>query len=289
MTRLAVVRGAGDLATAVGRRLHLCGFAVVHLEVARPTVIRRAVAFASAVFEGRIVVEDAEARLASGPEEALRFVETGNVAVLVDPEMASLSVLKPSLFVDATMLKGKVRPAVPTSLGLAPCVIGLGPGFTAGEDVHAVVETQRGHDLGRVIWKGQAAPYSGIPGEVGGAGAERVLRAPCAGSFQGLAAIGDLMRAGDPVARVGNQDVNASIAGVVRGLLHDGLEAREGQKVGDVDPRGDRRLCFTISDKANAVAGGVLEATFAHVEPWLTTEHTEPTEKDKDGEKNLEG
>lgn len=283
MKRVAVVRGAGDLATAVGRRLHLCGFSVVHLEVREPTAIRLAVSFAAAVYDGRSSVEGVEARLASDHAEALAFLEQGLITVLVDPELKSLAQLSPSLFVDAAMLKGRSKSGVPTQRSFAERVVALGPGFTAGVDTHAVVETQRGHDLGRVLWEGQAAPYTGLPGEVGGVGAERVLRAPCAGVFEPLAAIGDAVAVDTPVARIGPAEIFPAIPGVLRGLLHGGLEVRQGQKVGDVDPRGERRLCFTISDKANAVAGGVLEAAFC----WMKRRNDLPQRREGREEASL--
>ncbi len=257
-----VVRGAGDLATACGRRLHLCGFGVVHLEVAEPTVIRRAVAFASAVDEGAVSVEGVTAKLARDVEDAERILEEGHLAVLVDPGLESLGALAPRALVDATMLKGRRPQDVPTARGMAPCVVGLGPGFTAGRDVDFVVETQRGHDLGRVLTSGSAEAYTGVPGSVGGEDARRVVRAPKAGRLEALHAIGDPVQPGAVLARVDGAPATAAIGGVVRGLVRSGLVVREGQKIADVDPRGERRLCFTISDKANAVAGGALEAVF---------------------------
>lgn len=262
MKPVAVVRGAGDLATAAGRRLHLCGFAVVHLEAAEPAVIRRAVAFASAVEEGAVTVEGVTARLAADAGGARAVIARNEVAVLVDPDMDSLPALNPAVLVDATMRKGRRAPGVPTRLALAPCVVGLGPGFEAGREVHFVVETARGHDLGRVLSEGSAQPYTGIPGTIAGEGVRRVLRAPRDGRFRAERAISDLVEAGDILARVDGVPVTTAISGVVRGLLAGGRIVREGQKVGDVDPRSDPRLCFTISDKANAVAGGVLEAVF---------------------------
>jgi xanthine dehydrogenase accessory factor len=253
---IAVVRGAGDLATAVGRRLHLCGFSVVHLEVPQPTVIRRTVAFASAVFDGRIEVEGVAAVLARDAAGARAVALAGDVAVLVDPRAASIPALGPVLVVDAIMAKRNTG----TSRDMAPRVVALGPGFAAGVDAHAVVETCRGHDLGRVYTSGTARPDTGTPGLIGGAGAERVVRAPRDGTFRSLRNIADRVVAGEPVAEVDGEPARTAIAGVLRGILHDGLEVCRGQKIGDVDPRGDPATCFTISDKANAVAGGVLEA-----------------------------
>ncbi len=256
MRPLAVIRGAGDLATATGRRLHLSGFSVACLEIAQPTVIRRSVAFASAVFEGRITVEDVTAILARDVSEARSIVQAGRIAVLVDPEAKCVLALRPVLVVDAILAKRNTG----TTRDMAPCVVALGPGFTAGVDAHAVVETCRGHDLGRVYTSGSALRDTGVPGAVAGLGAERVLRAPCAGLFRPVKAIGETVRVGEVVAEVAGEPVRTSIDGILRGILYPGLEVERNQKIGDVDPRGERALCFTISDKANAVAGGVLEA-----------------------------
>lgn len=272
MRQRVVIRGAGDMGTAVGRRLFLCGFAVVHAETAQPTVIRRAVAFASAVYEGSVTVEGVSAVLARDADSTLGLVRDGVVAVLVDPDLKCLDALAPLVVVDATLHKGKQTLTVPTVTKMAECVVALGPGFTAGRDVHAVIETQRGHDLGRVITEGQSAPYTGVPGNIGGACAERVIRAPGTGVLSPVLAIGDCVAAGDLVAHIGTVEVRALIAGVLRGLLHEGLAVVIGQKIGDVDPRGDARLCFTVSDKANAVAGGVVEAVFRGLRGTLAME-----------------
>lgn len=256
MRPIVVVRGAGDLATAVGRRLHHCGFGVIHLEIAEPTVIRRTVAFASALFEDRVTVEGVEAVRACDVRSARALLDEGKVAVLVDPEAACVGALRPVLLVDAILAKRNLG----TRRDMAPRVVALGPGFEAGRDVHAVVETCRGHDLGRVLMSGSARPDTGVPGLIAGLGAERVLRAPREGKFRANKRIGDLIQAMDRVAEVDGILIHSQIDGVLRGILHPGLHVRAGQKVGDVDPRGDRSLCFTISDKANAVAGGVLEA-----------------------------
>jgi xanthine dehydrogenase accessory factor len=273
---LAVVRGAGDLATAVGRRLHLCGFAVVHLEIPRPVAIRRAVAFASAIYDGCITVEGVEAERAKDGAAALETARADKVAVMVDPEAGWLDRTRPRVLVDATMVKGKRALSRPTVLSMADFVVGLGPGFTVGADVHAVVETQRGHDLGRVLTAGCAAAFTGKPGDVSGATVERVLRAPRAGVFVSARSIGDEIQKGEPVASVDGEPVVSGINGVLRGLLFHGLEVSAGQKVGDVDPSGERQRCFTISDKANAVAGGVLEAVFASLTAAANREGREP-------------
>lgn len=253
---LALVKGAGDLATGVALRLRRVGFHVLMTEVAQPTVIRRTVAFAEAVYEGRCQVEGLEAVLVDSAAAARAAFSRGMVAVLVDPEAAVARESHPTLLVDAIVAKRNLG----TRLTDAPAVVALGPGFRAGVDVHAVIETNRGHDLGRVLWEGEAAPNTGVPGEIGGHGAERVLRAPRAGAFTGLREIGERVEPGDVVGEVDGEPVLTTIGGVLRGVLRTGLPVTPDFKVGDVDPRAAREHCFTVSDKALAVAGGVLEA-----------------------------
>lgn len=278
---IVLIKGAGDLASGVAWRLHRAGFRVVMTETSQPTAIRRAVAFAQAVYDGEVTVEGVTARCLSlepppgGAGETdinaqqpvftlIKRVEDlwqqGIIPVLIDPQAQAVPLLRPQVVVDAIMAKRNLG----TRISDAPLVIALGPGFTAGVDAHAVVETKRGHTLGRVFWEGSAAPNTGIPGEVGGYGEERVLRAPTAGLFRACKAIGDTVTQGETVAFVDNQPVQARLSGVLRGILHTGLAVRPGMKVGDVDPRGIREYCFTISDKALAVAGGVLEAICAY-------------------------
>jgi xanthine dehydrogenase accessory factor len=253
---LVVVRGAGDLATGVIHRLHRAGMRVVATELPQPLAIRRTVAFASAAYEGMWQVEGIVARRVADQAAMERALAAGEVPVWVDPEVHILQWLHPTAVVDAIMAKRNTG----TRIIDAPVVVALGPGFTAGQDCHAVVDTQRGHDLGRVILQGHAQPDTGTPGTVGGESARRVLRAPNDGLFVGRRQIGDLVRAGETVAEVEGQPVVAQIDGVLRGLLHDGLNVRAGHKVGDVDPRGVVEHCFTISDKARAIGGSVLEA-----------------------------
>lgn len=251
-----VVKGAGDLATGVIYRLRCAGMQVVATELPQPLVIRRAVAFASAVYEGHWEVEGMLARRVADEEAMRRVLAAGEVPVWVDPQAKIVSWLRPDVVVDAVMAKRNTG----TTPVDARVVIALGPGFVAGDDCHAVIETNRGHDLGRIIYRGQAQADTGTPGLVGGAAARRVVRAPVDGLFEGRRRIGDAVRAGEPVAEVDGQPVVAPIDGVLRGLLHDGLTVQAGLKVGDVDPRGVAAHCFTISDKARAVGGSVLEA-----------------------------
>jgi xanthine dehydrogenase accessory factor len=256
--RLVVIKGAGDLATGVAHRLFRSGFAVVMTELPQPTVIRRPVAFAAAVFTGRTTVEGVTA-VRTEPAEAIAVAGRGLVAVVIDPQGAVVAALRPWAVVDAILAKRNTG----TRLSDAPVVVGLGPGFAAGRDVGYVVETARGHYLGRVIEQGEALPDTGVPGVIGGYGSERVLRSPIDGTFRATRAIGDTVAAGEAVGHVDGLAVPAAIGGVLRGLIHDGLAVAAGQKIGDIDPRGRREYCFTISDKARAVGGGVLEALLA--------------------------
>ncbi len=252
---IVVVKGAGDLGSGAILRLHRAGFQVIATEIDQPTTVRRTVAFSEAVYSGEAEIEGVRARRVDAGE-IRRTWEEGIVPVLVDPGCAIVAALRPAVVVDAIIAK--------TNLGTrrddAPVVVGLGPGFVAGVDVHAVVETNRGHDLGRVIWRGSAEPDTGMPGEIGGHSQQRLLRAPSAGIFRAAKTIGDQVAAGEIVCHVGNTPVMAQISGIVRGLLHDGLPVARGMKIGDVDPRIAREHCFTISDKSLAIAGGVLEA-----------------------------
>jgi xanthine dehydrogenase accessory factor len=258
---MVLVRGAGDLATGVIARLHRAGFRVLATETDRPTVIRRAASFARAVYDGAATVDGLEARRAS-LDEAPGLLELRIIPVMVDPDGQAIAWLRPQIVVDAVVAKRNLG----TRITDAPLVIALGPGFTAGVDAHAVIETNRGHDLGRVLWSGAAEPDTGIPGEIAGHGADRVLRSPAAGAFRACAQIGDTVAAGQTVAEVNGHAVVTPLAGTLRGLLQDGLTVGAGWKVGDVDPRATRANCFTISDKANAVAGGVLEAVLARLD-----------------------
>ncbi|GKH47372.1 MULTISPECIES: selenium-dependent molybdenum cofactor biosynthesis protein YqeB [Anaerotruncus] len=253
---LIFIKGAGDLATGVAWRLHNCGFQVVMTDIARPTAVRCTVAFSRAVYEGAAEIEGVTARLARDPADALRITGEGEIAVLVDPEAAAIETLRPPVVIDAVLAKRNLG----TRITDAPVVIALGPGFTAGADCHAVVETKRGHYLGRVIYAGSAIANTGVPGDIGGYTSERIIRAPADGPFAPAARIGQLVRAGDVVARVEGEPVRALIDGVVRGMLPEGTPVTCGMKSGDIDPRGIVEYCHTISDKARAIAGGALEA-----------------------------
>jgi len=257
MNNIVVIKGGGDLATGIAHRLHKSGVCVVITELAQPTVIRRTIAFAQAVFSGEVTVEGVTGRRVT-VDEIWPTLAEGAIPVVIDAAGACISRLTPWGVVDAIVAKTNTG----TALTDAPVVIGVGPGFTAGQDVHAVVETARGHDLGRVYYEGAALANTGIPGDIGGYTIERLVRAPAEGIFQSMRAIADIVTAGETVAMVNEVPVTATIDGVLRGLLHDGLRVYKGMKIGDIDPRCRKEHCFTISDKARAIGGGVLEALF---------------------------
>jgi xanthine dehydrogenase accessory factor len=253
---LVLIKGAGDLASGVAYRLFRSGFPVVMTETTQPLAVRRGVAFAQAVYDGQMTVQQVTARLVEDVSAIPAALGQPIIPLLVDPQANCRAVLQPAVLVDAIIAKANTG----TTVADAPLVIALGPGFTAGHDCHAVVETNRGHDLGRVLWEGSACPDTGLPGIVGGQGPRRVLRAPRSGRLRPLHAIGDLVDAEEVVATVEGDEVRAPFAGVLRGLIHESVDLSPGMKIGDVDPRGVRQHCFSISDKALAVAGGVLEA-----------------------------
>jgi xanthine dehydrogenase accessory factor len=226
------------------------------LEIPQPTVIRRTVSFATAAFTGSITVEGVTARKVT-IEQIEVCLTRGEIPLLIDPQGETINILGPKILIDAVMAK---KNTLGTHCRQASLVIALGPGFTAGKDAHAVIETQRSHDLGRVLWKGEALANTGVPGEVAGYSEERLVKAPADGTWKPVIEIGDLVAAGDLVARVDRAEVKSQIKGVVRGLLFPGIKVHRGMKVGDIDPRCRREYCFTISDKARAVGGGVLEA-----------------------------
>ncbi len=254
-----VVRGGGDLASGAIYRLAKAGFPILVTELARPLVIRRAAAFASAIFEGQVTLEGLIARRIETAADAAAVWASGDIPVLADEAGDSLRTLRPVVVIDARMAKRNLG----TTLDDAPLVVALGPGFVAGQDCHAVIETNRGHSLGRVIGSGAAEPDTGQPGSVQGHVADRVLRAPAAGVVTPHAAIGDLLHQGDRVASVADQPVYAPFDGVLRGLIHPSVPVKPGLKIGDIDPRAIREHCFSISDKALAIGGGVLEAVLS--------------------------
>ena len=261
MKDLIIVRGGGDLATGTISKLKKCGFPVLILEAAKPSAIRRNVAFCEAVYQGTQTVEDLTCHLAESVEQAEQFLREGKLTVLVDPMGENISKLKPLAVVDAILAKKNLG----TNRTMAPITVALGPGFTAGEDVDAVVETKRGHNLGRVLWNGNAAPNTGVPGNIGGYDKERVIHCPAGGILRNVKNITDTVSKGETIAVVETEDgivpVEATLDGILRGLIRDGYPVKVGFKMADIDPRADEyNNCFTISDKARCIAGGVLEA-----------------------------
>ena len=254
---LVMIKGAGDIASGIAMRLWRAGINVVMTDLPRPSSIRRTVCFSEAVYRGETMIEEVRARRAENAADALRLLEESILPVIVDPKAESAKELHPEVIVDAILAKENLGTAITD----APGVVGVGPGFTAGVDCHAVVETMRGHTLGRVIWSGGAIPNTGVPGEIGGYTVERVMHSPCGGVFHALRQIGDTVEAGETVATVGGEPLYAKITGTLRGILPEGFEVpREHFKSADVDPRCRLFHCFTVSDKALSVGGGVLEA-----------------------------
>lgn len=255
------------MGSGVAWRLARTGFKVIITEIPRPTAIRRWVCFAEAVYNDVQSVEGVEARLCKTISDIARVHDAGQIAVVVSAEVAELSQFQADAIVDAMLLKeGKTTPR-----GMADKVIGLGPGFIAGEDVSCVIETNRGPNLGRCIWHGAAEANTGIPGSLGGETLKRVLRAPFSGVLEPLHDIGSTVRVGDIVARVGSADVRSQLDGIVRGMIRAGTHVSAGMKIGDIDPRGSLAICRRISDKALAIAGGVLEALLS--DPPANNEH----------------
>lgn len=259
---LVVIRGGGDLATGTIFRLRRAGFPVLVLELEKPLSIRRTVAVASAVIEDRALIEDLDAIRIDDIDEALEVAKSGAIPVLVSPTLVQLP-WEPSVVVDARIAKRNID----TTINDAPFVIGLGPGFTVGVDCHAVVETMRGHYLGRVIWDGEATPNTGEPGLIGGKSTERVVRAPTFGVLSWKVNIADIVAAGDVLGDINGVPIRSRIGGVVRGLLAPGYEVEWDWKLADIDPRADASACFEISDKALSIGGGVVEATLT----WLNS------------------
>lgn len=273
---LIICRGGGDLATGIVHRLFRAGFPVLVLETDSPAAIRRQVSFSEAVYDGTATVEGVTAeRIVSANRASVNHVlEEGRVPLLVDPEGSSIPLLKPDIVVDAIIAKKNLG----TAKEMAPLVIGVGPGFTAGEDVDLVVESMRGHNLARIFTTGAALPNTGIPGNIGGFTKERVLHAEAAGYMKNIRQIGDIVEKGEEIARIYEKmtedgtfsgsyvSVEASISGMIRGLIREGYHFQKGFKIADIDPReSELANCFTISDKARSIGGSVLEAVCGYV------------------------
>ena len=252
-----IIRGGGDLATGTISCLHQCGYQVLVLEIEKPTAIRRSVAFSEAMYDGETVVEGIRARKIYQYAEAEDCWREGVIPIICDETAKAVHEVPHFAFIDAAIAKRNLG----TTVDMADLVIGLGPGFTAGVDVDIVIETKRGHRLGRIIREGSAIANTGIPGIIAGYGKERVIHSENAGTFHEIAHIGDLVKKGDLIAKVDDRPVYASLDGVLRGILRDGLPVPVHFKIADIDPRlSERENCLTISDKARAIAGGVLQA-----------------------------
>lgn len=254
------VRGGGDIATGTIHKLHRSGYRVLILEIPYPSAIRRQVAFSEAVYDGKRTIEGITCVKADSFEEAQKIAKEDNIPLMIDADCQILKKVEPWALVDGILAKKNLG----TNRSMAKKTIALGPGFCAGEDVDLVIETMRGHNLGRIIESGYAMPNTGVPGVIAGYGKERVLHAQCAGILYGKVKIGDVVQEGDVIAVIkdGERKVNvkASLTGLVRGLIRDGYPVTKGFKIADIDPRqGEYKNCFTISDKARCIAGSVLE------------------------------
>lgn len=254
---LVVVRGGGDIASGTIQKLHRSGFKVLVLEVSNPTSIRRTVCFSEAIYEGQITIEGTTSIYASNIKEVKKAWLKNKIPVVVDPNGLYIDIFKPQILVDAILAKKNLG----TTINMADITIALGPGFEAGKDVHAVIETMRGHNLGRIIFEGCALENTGVPGNIAGYSKERVIYSPCAGVTKSVSNIGDIVEANDILAYVNDTEVKATISGLLRGLIRNGSNVPEKFKIADIDPRiSEKQNCYTISDKARSIGGGVLEA-----------------------------
>lgn len=256
---LICIKGAGDLASGIALRLHHAHFDIVMTDLPVPLAVRRTVAFSEAIRLGTAQVEDVKAERAENVEEVMDCLNRGVIPVAADPGAEIFKKLSPDVLVDAIMAKKNTG----MSIDDAPLVIAVGPGFTAGRDCHAVIETKRGHTLGRVITEGSAIANTGVPGNIGGQTINRLIKASADGIFHPERGIGDVVKEGERVANVDGEPVYARTGGMIRGMLQDGVSVTKGMKAGDVDPRGDSVDYMTVSDKALAIGGGVLEAIMA--------------------------
>lgn len=253
---IVIIRGGGDIASGVIQKLHRSGFKVLVLETDKPTSIRRKVSFSEAIYEKYITIESITAVHVNDMKEILNSWEKDEIPVVIDPNGRYIDILKPHIVIDAILAKKNLG----TKKDMAPITIALGPGFEADRDVHIVVETNRGHDLGRLIFSGKATENTGVPGEIGGYSKERVLYSPHSGIINNVKEIGDVVKAKDLIAYVDNMEINATIDGVLRGLIRDNSKVHKGLKIADIDPRlTEKKNCYTISDKARNIGGAVLE------------------------------
>ena len=257
MDNIVIVRGGGDLASGVIHKLHRCNIKVLVLECEHPTAIRRTVSFCNAVFENEMEVEGIKCRLAKNIDEIKRIFEDGDVPLIIDEKCEILDEIKPIALIDAIIAKKNIG----TNKNMAPITIALGPGFYAGKDVDAVIETKRGHNLGRIIYEGYAAKNTGIPGDIKGYSKERVIHSPAEGVINNISHIADYVEKGQIIAKVGSENVYASLSGILRGIIYDKTYVKKGLIIADIDPRKEElQNCYKISDKARCIGGGVLEA-----------------------------
>lgn len=261
MKLVVLIKGGGEMASAVAHKLTRSGFRVCLTELPSPQAVHRGTSFCEAVYEDEKEVEGVVARLVSSAEEVLGVWKEGKVPIIVDPHAAIKDSLHPDILVDAIMAKRNIG----TKITDARLVIGLGPGFKVGTDAHLVVETNNSENLGTVLIAGEAESNTGVPLAISGLTFERVLRSPDEGEFHEVKKMGDLVRGGNVVARVNHQPVTAQIDGVIRALLRDGVKVEPGTKLGEIDPRGDPQLCYTIRPRARTIAGGVLEAIMMYL------------------------
>jgi xanthine dehydrogenase accessory factor len=252
-----VVRGGGDIATGTIHKLHRSGFKVVVLDIEKPTAIRRSVCFSEAIYEGEFIVEGIKAVRANNINEIKKALAENKIPVVIDPKGNYINIIKPEIIVDAILAKRNLG----TNMSMADITIALGPGFQAGKDVNVVIETMRGHNLGRVIFKGEAQKNTGVPGDIMGYTKERVIYSSSDGIIKSVKEIGDLIKQDEIIAYVNNAPIRATMNGILRGLIRDGSKVTQGLKIADIDPRlKEKNNCNTISDKARNIAGGVLEA-----------------------------
>lgn len=257
MENLIIVRGGGDIATGTIHKLYRSGFPVVVLEIEKPSTIRRKVAFSEAMYENEIIVEGVTCKRANHFEEIKDILFEGKIPIIKDENCDILNYMKPLALVDGILAKKNLG----TKKDMAPITVALGPGFEASVDVDAVIETQRGHDLGRILLEGYATKNTGIPGIIGGYGKERVIHSPDTGIIKNLSHISDRVTKGQAIAYIGETKVEATIDGILRGIIKDGYPVVKGLKIADIDPRiEEKKNCFTISDKARCIGGSVLES-----------------------------
>lgn len=254
---IVIVRGGGDIASGIIQKLHRCGFRVLVLEIAKPTCIRRKVSFSEAIYDGEVIIEGTTSVFVKNIEEIKSTWNEKKIPVIIDPKGNYIDIIKPEILVDAILAKKNLG----TNMNMAHITIGVGPGFYAGKDVHAVIETMRGHNLGRIILNGEAQKDTGMPGDIMGYSKERVIYSSSAGVVKNVRDISDIVKVGEIIAYIDNTPVTATIDGVLRGIIRDGMKVPEKFKIADIDPRlKEKENCFTISDKSRSIAGGVLEA-----------------------------